>query len=98
MKIRHDFGVGLAGREVAFKPNGLRDQNRDRRDRANGVTQQDVERIRDGPAGEQVLILRPAIIDLDVTALRVGDAGVSGTTTTAMQQMLCSRVNSIGPL
>ncbi|MCB1843059.1 MAG: DUF3313 family protein [Halioglobus sp.] len=103
---------GLVPCQVAFKKNWLRDQNRDRLDLTNRVTQKDVDRIKDtlsgqcdayfraalaeAPAypvveefseGEQVLILRPSIINLDINAPDTLSAGMSRSYTTSAGEM-----------
>lgn len=103
---------GLVPCEVAFRKNWLRDQNRDRIDLGNRVTQKDVDRIRDTLAaecdkhfraalekdppytlvetfseGEQVLILRPAIVNLDIAAPDILSPGMSRSYTTSAGEM-----------
>ena len=106
---------GLESCEVAFKKNWQRDQNQNRVDLSNRVTQKDVDRIKDSlsascdekfrealleaPAyplvdnfsdGEAVLILRPAIINLDVNAPDVRSTGMSRSYTTSAGEMTLS--------
>ena len=106
---------GLEACEVAFKKNWQRDQNQNRVDLSNRVTQKDVDRIKDSlsaacdekfrdalleaPAyplvdnfsdGEAVLILRPAIINLDVNAPDVRTAGINRSYTTSAGEMTLS--------
>lgn len=103
---------GLVPCQVAFKKNWLRDQNQNRLDLSNRVTQRDVDRIKDQLSadcdryfreallqsppytlvenfseGEEVLILRPSIINLDVSAPDVMSAGMSRTYTTSAGEM-----------
>lgn len=103
---------GLAPCQVSFKKNWLRDQNSNRVDLTNRVTQKDVDRIRDGLAklcdeqfkqalledpaytlvesfseGEHVLVLEPAIVNLDITAPDVRSANVSYEYTTSSGEM-----------
>ncbi|MCB1679613.1 MAG: DUF3313 family protein [Halioglobus sp.] len=103
---------GLAPCEVAFRRNWMRDQNSDRMDLNNRVTQEDVDRIKDrlsadcdkyfrqallaSPAypltdqfdrGENVLVLRPAIINLDINAPDVRSTGMSRSYTTSAGEM-----------
>ncbi|GAB3271169.1 DUF3313 family protein [Parahaliea aestuarii] len=103
---------GVTPCSVAFRKNWLRDQNDDRIDLSNRVTQKDVDRIKtamgeaceekfrealaESPAynvveeftpGEQVLVLRPAIINLDINAPDVRTAGISRTYTTTSGEM-----------
>ena len=90
----------------------MRDQNSDRMDLNNRVTQEDVDRIKDrlsadcdkyfrqallaSPAypltdqfdrGENVLVLRPAIINLDINAPDVRSTGMSRSYTTSAGEM-----------
>lgn len=103
---------GVTSCDVAFRKNWLRDQNEDRIDLTNRVTQKDVDRIKEAlgkdceqrfrealaeePAykvveefseGEQVLVLRPAIINLDINAPDVRTMGMSRTYTTSAGEM-----------
>jgi len=111
-----DFGhyteFGVTPCEVAFRKNWLRDQNSDRLDLTNRVTQKDVDRIKDSLAedcekmfrealaqdpaytvveqfseGEQVLVLRPGIANLDVSGPDVRSSGMNRTYTTSAGQM-----------
>jgi hypothetical protein len=104
--------VGLQACTVSFRKNWERDQNRNRVDLSNRVTQKDVDRIKDSMAescdqifreellkdpaytivdqfedGENVLLLRPAIIDLDINAPDVRSAGMSRSYTTSAGRM-----------
>lgn len=106
---------GLEACEVAFKKNWQRNQNQNRVDLSNRVTQKDVDRIKDSlsiacdekfrdallkaPAyslvdnfsdGEAVLILRPAIINLDVNAPDVRSTGMGRSYTTSAGEMTLS--------
>ncbi len=110
LKAYDEFGVTPC--TVAFKKNWLRDQNSNRIDLTNRVTQKDVDRIKDklaadceskfraalaeDPAykvveqfhdGEQVLILRPSIVNLDINAPDVRSAGISYNYTTSAGEM-----------
>lgn len=110
IKVYDKFGVTNC--QVAFRKNWLRDQNEDRIDLTNRVTQKDVDRIKSqlgeaceehfrealakDPAyniveefseGEEVLVLRPAIINLDINAPDVRTAGMSRTYTTSAGEM-----------
>lgn len=103
---------GVTPCEVAFRKNWMRDQNSDRIDLTNRVTQKDVDRIKQtlgsdceakfrealaaDPAyqvveefnqGESVLVLRPAIVNLDINAPDVRTAGISRTYTTSSGEM-----------
>lgn len=103
---------GLLPCQVAFKKNWERDQNRNRMDLSNRVTQADVDRIKqalseqcdkyfkeallEDPAydlveefneGESVLILRPNIINLDVSAPDLRTASRTRSYTTSSGEM-----------
>lgn len=103
---------GLAACEVSFRKNWMRDQNSNRIDLSNRVTQRDVDRIRDSlkaecdshfrealeaaPAyllvekfdeGENVLIIQPSIINLDVSAPDTKSAGMTRSYTTSAGEM-----------
>jgi len=107
--------LGLAPCKVAFKKNWLRNQNFNRVDLTNRVTQKDVDRIKDrlseacdeqfrdalleDPAyklvdtfndGEEVLIIHPSIINLDISAPDVSAPGISRTYTTSSGEMTLS--------
>lgn len=104
--------VGLDPCKVSFKKNWMRDQNQDRIDLTNRVTQQDVDRIRtelakmcdeafrdallEDPAytlvetfnqGDEVLIVQPAIVNLDITAPDTRSPNVSYEFTTSSGEM-----------
>lgn len=110
LSVYNKFGVTDC--QVAFRKNWMRDQNTDRIDLNNRVTQKDVDRIKSqlgaecekyfrealnqDPAydvveefsqGEEVLVLRPAIINLDVNAPDVRTAGMSRSYTTSSGEM-----------
>ena len=103
---------GITNCQVAFRKNWLRDQNSDRMQLTNRVTQKDVDRIKSklgedcraqfrdallqDPAytlveeftqGEEVLILRPNIINLDVRAPETNYPGIERTYTTSSGEM-----------
>jgi len=111
-----DFGAytefGVEPCEVSFRKNWLRDQNTNRIDLTNRVTQQDVDRIRDALAaecdryfrevmqqstryrlvesfddGEAVLVVRPAIVNLDVAAPELRGAARTDQYTTSAGEM-----------
>lgn len=98
--------------EVSFRKNWMRDQNTDRIDLNNRVTQKDVEKIKTNlgkacqeqftkqlssntkfkvvdslETGEPTLVLKPSIINLDVSAPDVRTAGISRTYTTDAGEM-----------
>ncbi len=104
--------LGIAPCKVSFKKNWLRDQNSNRIDFSNRVTQKDVDRIKDrlseacneqfraalqkDPAyklvdnfddGEHVLVLHPAIINLDINAPEVRSTSMSYSYTTSAGEM-----------
>lgn len=106
---------GLAPCKVAFKKNWLRDQNSNRLDLSNRVTQRDVDRIKDSLSaacdeqfrsalledkpyalveefdnGEQVLIISPSIINLNINAPDVRSASMSRSYTTSSGEMTLS--------
>lgn len=108
-----EFGVEDC--RVSFKKNWLREQNDNRLDLSNRVTQRDVDRIKDNlgalctehftaalltdPAynlvdgfddGEQVLVLSPSIINLDINAPDTMSAGRSRSYTTSAGEMTLS--------
>lgn len=110
LKGYDEFGVTDCN--VAFRKNWLRDQNSQRLDLSNRVSQRDVDRIKDNlsahceeafraalqeePAyniveefseGEQVLILRPSIVNLDINAPDTMSAGMSRSYTTSAGEM-----------
>lgn len=116
MKPGADLSVydkfGVTDCQVAFRKNWLRDQNVDRIDLTNRVTQKDVDRIKDAlgkeckekfrqallkaPAyalveefyqGDEVLVLRPNIINLDVSAPETNYPGIERSYTTSSGQM-----------
>ena len=105
-----EFGVEDC--RVSFKKNWLRDQNDNRLDLSNRVTQRDVDRIKDNlgalctekftaalladPAynlvdtfddGDQVLVLSPSLINLDIKAPDTMSAGRSRSYTTSAGEM-----------
>jgi hypothetical protein len=108
-----EFGVEDC--RVSFKKNWLRQQNENRLDLSDRVTQRDVDRIKDRlgelctekfvgallaePAynlvdafadGEQVLVLTPSIINLDINAPDTMSAGRSRSYTTSAGEMTLS--------
>lgn len=108
-----EFGVEDC--RVSFKKNWLRQQNENRLDLSDRVTQRDVDRIKDRlgelctekfvgalqeePAynlvdafddGEQVLVLSPSIINLDINAPDTMSAGRSRSYTTSAGEMTLS--------
>jgi len=108
-----EFGIEPC--EVAFKKNWLRNQNSNRLDLSNRVTQKDVDQIKDklsasceekfrealgeAPAytlvdnfsdGEAVLVLRPSIINLDVSAPDVSSTSMTRSYTTSAGEMTLS--------
>jgi hypothetical protein len=101
--------------EVSFRKHWLRDQNSNRTELSNRVTEEDVNRIKSrlgsscdekfrdslelstayklvdhDNSGESVLVLRPKIIDLDVSAPDVRGAGFNRSFTTSSGQMTLS--------
>lgn len=107
--------LGLAPCEVAFKKNWLRDQNSNRMDLSNRVTQKDVDQIKDSLSetcdeqfraalledptyklvdafddGEEVLVIHPSIINLDISAPDVRSTGRGQSYTTSSGEMTLS--------
>ena len=103
---------GVTDCEVAFRKNWLRDQNSNRLDLSDRVTQEDVDRIKDALSeqcesafraalqeappytvvdefenGEQVLVLRPSIVNLDIAAPDTMSTGISRSYTTSAGEM-----------
>lgn len=104
--------IGITPCHVSFKKNWMRDQNNDRLDLTDRVTQKDVDRIRDALAkmcdeqfraalleepayelvesfseGESVLIVQPAIVNLDIAAPDLRSASSSYDFTTSSGEM-----------
>ncbi len=98
--------------EVSFRKNWMRDQNTNRMDLSNRVTEKDVNRIKSSlsdlctaafkrelqkappyklvdqfPEGEQVLVLAPSIINLDINAPDIMTPGISRSYTTSSGEM-----------
>lgn len=103
---------GLAPCTVAFRKHWQRDQNNSRMDFSHRVTQEDVDRIKDGLAaycdtlfreellqdpaytlvddfddGQNVLVIKPSIVNLDVNAPDVRSASMMRSYTTSAGEM-----------
>lgn len=110
--LTHYRHLSLAGCEVAFRKNWLRDQQRDSRSVANRIQQEDADRIRrriaaacneyfraalqrepaydlveEAPNGEEILLLRPSIVNLDIHAPDVQSAVRTRAYTTSAGEM-----------